>query len=42
MNCWEFPKCGREKCGAKEKELGVRTASRDHFTKSARGADTLY
>jgi hypothetical protein len=23
MNCWEFKKCGREKGGAKEQELGV-------------------
>ena len=22
MNCWEFKKCGREKGGAKAKELG--------------------
>ena len=22
MNCWEFKKCGREKHGVKEKELG--------------------
>ncbi len=23
MNCWEFKKCGREKGGNKEKELGI-------------------
>jgi len=23
MNCWEFKKCGREKGGAKAKELGL-------------------
>lgn len=23
MDCWEFKKCGREKGGVKEKELGV-------------------
>ena len=23
MNCWEFKKCGREKNGTKEKELGT-------------------
>jgi hypothetical protein len=41
MNCSEFPKRGREKCGVKEKEFGVSTASRDHFRKSASVADTL-
>jgi hypothetical protein len=41
MNCSEIPKRGREKCGVREKEFGVSTASRDHFLKSARVADTL-
>jgi hypothetical protein len=27
LNCWEFKKCGREKGGAKAKELGVCPAS---------------
>jgi hypothetical protein len=41
MNCWEFKKCGREKGGAKEKELGVCAAYPDQGTKCARVAGTL-
>lgn len=41
MNCWEYKKCGREKGGAKEKELGVCVAY-PHFGKAcARVAGTL-
>lgn len=41
MNCWEFKKCGREKGGAKEKELGVCAAYPASGTKCARVAGTL-
>lgn len=27
LNCWEFKQCGREKGGAREKELGVCPAT---------------
>jgi hypothetical protein len=41
MNCWEFKKCGREKGGAKEKELGVCPAWPNHGRLCARIAGTL-
>lgn len=41
MNCWEFKKCGREKGGAKEKELGTCAAYPDSGTQCARVAGTL-
>ncbi len=30
QNCWEFKNCGRQKGGAKEKELGLCSAFPDH------------
>ncbi len=42
MNCWEFKKCGREKGGVNEKELGVCPAYPDHGTQCARVAGTFY
>ena len=36
MNCWEFKKCGREKHGVKEKELGRCPAFPDHGKHCAR------
>lgn len=41
MNCWEFKKCGREKGGVNEKELGLCPAYPDHGTHCARIAGTL-
>ncbi|MEW6536455.1 MAG: two-CW domain-containing protein [Candidatus Auribacterota bacterium] len=41
MNCWEFKKCGREKGGAKEKELGVCPVYPDHGKHCARVKGTL-
>jgi hypothetical protein len=41
MNCWEFKKCGREKNGAKEKELGVCPAYPSHGKHCARIVGTL-
>ena len=41
MNCWEFKKCGREKGGAKAKELGVCPAYPDHGKHCAQVAGTL-
>jgi hypothetical protein len=41
MNCWEFIKCGLEKGGAKEKELGICPAYPDHGKHCARIAGTL-
>jgi len=40
-NCWEFKKCGREKGGAKAKELGVCPAYPDHGKHCAQVAGTL-
>jgi len=41
MNCWEFKKCGREKGGARAKELGVCPAWPNGGTQCARMAGTL-
>ncbi len=41
MNCWEFKKCGREKGGAKEKELGICPAYPSNGTNCARIAGTF-
>lgn len=41
MNCWEFKKCGREKGGVNEKELGRCPAYPDHGKCCARIAGTL-
>ena len=41
MTCWEFKKCGREKGGAKENELGVCPAYPDHGNQCARTAGTF-
>lgn len=41
MNCWEFMKCGREKGGAKAKELGVCPAYPDHGSHCALVVGTL-
>lgn len=41
MNCWEMKKCGREKGGPKEKELGSCPASPEHGKHCARVAGTL-
>jgi hypothetical protein len=41
MNCWEFKKCGREKGGAKAKELGVCPAWPDGGKTCARQTGTL-
>jgi hypothetical protein len=41
MNCWEFKKCGREKGGAKEKELGICPAYPNSGTNCARIAGTF-
>ncbi len=41
MNCWEFKKCGREKGGVNEKELGVCPAYPGHGTQCAWTAGTL-
>ncbi len=41
MNCWEFQKCGRERGGGREKELGLCPAYPDHGTTCARVTGTL-
>ncbi len=41
MKCWEFKKCGREKGGAKEKELGACPAYPATGNKCARTTGTL-
>lgn len=41
MNCWEYKKCGREKGGANEKELGQCPAFPDDGKHCARVAGTL-
>ena len=41
MNCWEFKKCGREKGGAKVKEMGVCPAYPNHGKHCARVVGTL-
>ena len=41
MKCWEIKKCGREKGGAKEKELGSCPAYPDKGQECARVAGTL-
>lgn len=41
MNCWEFMKCGREKGGSREAELGVCPAWPDHGRHCARVSGTL-
>ena len=41
MNCWEFKKCGREKGGVNEKELGSCPAYPDNGKMCARVAGTF-
>lgn len=41
MNCWEFKKCGREKGGSREKEMGVCPAYPDHGNQCDRIAGTF-
>ena len=41
MNCWEFKKCGREKGGVNEKELGQCPAYPDNGKHCARVAGTF-
>ncbi len=41
MNCWEFKKCGRERGGAKARELGVCVAFPDQGRQCAKVAGTL-
>ncbi len=41
MNCWEFKKCGRERGGLKEKELGICPAYPDQGNQCARVAGTF-
>ena len=41
MDCWEFKKCGREKGGIKEHELGSCNAYPNHSRHCARVAGTL-
>jgi hypothetical protein len=41
MKCWEFKKCGREKGGAKVKELGVCPAYPDKGNRCARVVGTF-
>jgi hypothetical protein len=41
MKCWEFMKCGREKGGQMEKDLGICPAYPDHGVHCARVAGTF-
>ena len=41
MQCWEFKKCGREKNGVKENELGLCPAWPDNGQKCAKTTGTL-
>lgn len=41
MNCWEFKKCGREKGGKNEAQLGVCPAYPDNGKQCARTAGTF-
>ncbi len=41
MNCWEFMKCGREKNGHRESELGTCPAYPSHGVHCARVAGTM-
>jgi len=41
MNCWEIKKCGREKGGSKEKELGICPAYPDNGQNCAYLAGTF-